>query len=427
MLPIFLFGCQTKIEKKEALVITSDIERFWTAFDSIRSQSDSVKKFQLLEQIYLSKGTPGLFGMIRAKEYSPEDYINMINNFPQFLSSIKSNTYKAEKLSAQLDHGIEKLKAIYPELKPAKIYFTIGAMRSGGTTMDSMVLIGSELAMMDAQTDISEFKGGMKDWAENYISTKPLDNIVLLNVHEYVHTQQKPIPNSILHQCLYEGVAEFVSTKALGTPSTSPAIAYGKNNMEVKKAFENEMFFEQTYKWLWSNFKNQFGVRDLGYYIGYAICELHYENALDKKQAIKEMIEIDYGNRAKVDSFIDRTNFFSKPINVLRKEDKNKRPKVISIKEFENGSQNIDPDLKTITVEFSEPLNGQNTGIDYGELRENAFPKILDRNWSKDFKSWSIKVELKPEKNYQLLITNDFRTEDDVPLYPYLIEFKTGK
>ncbi|MCB4235398.1 hypothetical protein LDL59_10835 [Kaistella anthropi] len=45
--------------------------------------------------------------------------------------------------------GIEKLRKIYPELKPAKIYFTIGALRTNGTYSHNLVLIGSEIAMTD--------------------------------------------------------------------------------------------------------------------------------------------------------------------------------------------------------------------------------------------------------------------------------------
>ena len=148
--------------------------------------------------------------------------------------------------------------------------------------------------MVDEQTDISEFDGRMKSWAENYIATNPLDNIVLLNIHEYVHTQQNPISNNLLYQVIYEGVAEFVSTKALSLPSSTPAIKYGNSNPEVKRVFENEMFYDWTFQWLWSNNSpKDFGVRDLGYYIGYEICQLHYDNSQDKKQAIKEMIELD--------------------------------------------------------------------------------------------------------------------------------------
>ncbi len=430
MIRVFVFlliltGCQSKDDPK-ARVITADIDRFWTMFDVVSKRTDSLEQLRLLEEMYLSQGTSGLKGIIDAKRYSSDEFLNMINQYPKFLQSIKSNTYKARELSSQLEEGIEKLKTVYPELKPAKIYFTIGAMRSGGTTIDSLVLIGSELAMVDEHTDISEFEGRMKTWAVNYIETKPLDNIVLLNVHEYVHTQQKPIPDNLLYQCLYEGVAEFISTKAMGVPSSSPAVKYGKSNPKVKEVFENEMFYDLTYKWLWSNAPNQFDVRDLGYYIGYQLCELHYEKETDKKKAIKELIEINYEDTRSVDSLIDNTNFFSKPINLLRTEDKKRRPKIVRIKEFENGSLEVDPMLEEITIEFSQPLNGYNTGVNYGELGEDAFPKIVDRMWSEDSKSWTMKVELEPDKKYEILITNNFRTEKDIPLVPFLIQFTTG-
>lgn len=92
-------------------------------------------------------------------------------------------------------------------------------MRTNGTTRDSLVLIGSELAMADSSTDISEFEGRTKEWLETFFGTNSMEGLVLLNVHEYVHTQQNPIPDNLLHIALYEGVAEFVSVKAMGVPS----------------------------------------------------------------------------------------------------------------------------------------------------------------------------------------------------------------
>ncbi|MBG6129024.1 hypothetical protein IWQ47_000284 [Aquimarina sp. EL_43] len=424
---LMVIGC--KPEKNNSVnVINSDIDRFWIAFDTISKVSDSTQQMQLLEELYLSKGTPGLFGIIESKRYQKEEFLNMINKYPKFLNSVRQNTKKAKELATELEAGIDKFKSVYPNLKPAKIYFTIGAMRSGGTTLDSLVLIGSELAMVDEKTNISEFEGRMKTWAENYIKTRPLDNIILLNVHEYVHTQQKTIPSNLLYQSLYEGVAEFVSVKAMNMRSSSPAIAYGKRNPEVKETFEKEMFYNWTFQWLWSNNSpKDFGVRDLGYYIGYEICELYYESSIDKKQAIKEMIELNYEDAEQIDAFIDKTNFFSKPISVLRKEDENIRPKVVAIKQFNNNSQTVNPDLNEITIEFSEPLNGYNTGVDYGELGKVGFPKVIDRTWSKDSLAWTIKVKLEPEKEYQILISNNFRTTENLPLQPYLIHFKTAK
>ena len=88
---------------------------------------------------------------------------------------------------------------------------------------------------------------------------------------------------------------------------------------------------------------------------------------------------------------------------------------------------NLDPKTKEITIEFSEALNGHNTGVDFGELGQDAFPKgtLSERKWSADNKSWTIPVELEPNKVYQIFISNNFRTQESIPLKPYLIEFKT--
>jgi hypothetical protein len=105
-----------------------------------------------------------------------------------------------------------------------------------------------------------------------------------------------------------------------------------------------------------------------------------------------------------------------------------KRPYVTGIAQFENNSDNVSPQTKEITVRFSRPLNGYNTGVDFGDLGQEAFPKndINGRYWSEDHTAWTIPVELEPDRTYQLFITNNFRTEDDIPLKAYLIEFKTG-
>ena len=60
-------------------------------------------------------------------------------------------------------------------------------------------------------------------------------------------------------------------------------------------------------------------------------------------------------------------------------------------------------------------------------MGQDAFPKgtLHGRRWSDDNKSWTIPVELEPNKTYQIFISNNFRTEESIPLQPYLIEFRT--
>ncbi|SHI86865.1 hypothetical protein SAMN05443429_105164 [Cruoricaptor ignavus] len=419
------FTIQTRAQN----VFSSDVDNFWKAYDKITKTKDSILQKKLLEDLYFSKGTEGLKAIRKARNYTSQDYINAINNYPKFWNSVRKNTLKSKRYQRDLNLGIEKLRKIYPELKPAKIYFTIGALRTNGTYSHNLVLIGSEIAMTDKKTITDEFPESIRNARRKFFDSEPIKDLVLLNIHEYVHTQQKPFVDNILSFVITEGVAEFISTKAMNLPSASPAINYGKTNSDkVRNKFEEEMFnMNNLYKWLWGDSPNDFGVRDLGYYIGYQMCENFYNQAEDKNEAIKKMIELDYSNEDEVEDFVKKSNFFSKSLDDLYNDYENKRPTVIGIKQFKNKSNNVDPKINEITVEFSEPLNGYNTGIDFGDLGQNAFPKndVKKRYWSKDKKFWTISVTLEPKKKYQLLITNNFRTDKNIPLKQYLIEFET--
>lgn len=426
---VILTSCQT--QKPNSNIVTSDIINFWEAYDKITSTQDSVLQYKYLDSLYLQKGTEGLNAIRQARNYTPEDYINVINNYSKFWASIRENTLKADQFSSELQNEIEKFRQIYPDLKPAKIYFTIGALRTNGTTLDSLVLIGSELAMADKNTVLAEFPEEEREDRRTFFDSNPIDNLVLLNIHEYVHTQQKPMVHNLLSLAIYEGVAEFVSVQAMGVASASPAIEYGKRNAyKVRDKFEQEMFYPNNrFKWLWASASfNEYGVRDLAYYIGYQMSENYFNKAENKKEAIKKLIELDFSNETEIEDFVHSTGFFSASINELYQNFENKRPRVIGIKQFENNSQNVSIKTNQITVEFSEPLNGVNTGLDYGPLGEEHFPKISQsgRVFSDDNKTWTINVDLEPNKHYQIQLENNFRTTEWIPLKPYVIDFKTG-
>ena len=423
-----LFGCDKKTDAFNRNIITSDITNFWEAYDKITSTQDSILQYKYLDSLYFKNGTVGLEAIRQARNYTSQDYIASINKYPKFWASIRENTLQAEKIGSKLEGGVAKLKTLYPELKPAKIYFCIGSFRTPGTTIDSLVLIGSELSMADSKTETSEFPENLSH-LKSYFKSNPNKHLVFLNLHEYVHTQQNPRVFNMLSLVLYEGVAEFVATKALEVSSPNPQIEFGKTHANrIREVFEKEMFYPNNrYKWLDGNAPNEFGMRDLGYYVGYQICENFYNQSENKTQAIKTMIALDYSNEIEIENFIKKANYFSAPLEKLYETFENNRPTVLSIKQFKNKSQNVSPNVKEITIEFSKPLNGQNTGVDFGDLGQDAFPKgtLNGRHWAENNKSWTIPVKLEPNKAYQILISNNFRTEDAIPLKPYLIEFKT--
>lgn len=410
-------------------VVTTDIHNFWEAYDLITATSDSATQYHYLDSLFIQRGTPGLQGVMQARNYSPQEYLHAINHYPKFWASIRPNMQLADELSGELQSGIEKFREIYPDLKPAKIYFTVGAFRTGGTTIDSTVMIGSEISLADSSTVTSEFPENLAH-LKTHFATNPNKHLVFLNVHEYVHTQQNPRVFNILSLTLYEGVAEFVAHKALGIPSPIPQIEFGKTHAQrIREVYETEMFYNNLlYKWLDGSAPNEFGMRDLGYYVGYQICENYYEQAADKAQAIKTMIELDYTDEAAVDDFVTKSGYFSATLDELYQNFEAKRPTVTGIQQFENHSTNVSPSINEITVNFSEPLNGHHTGVDFGDLGQEAFPKgdPQARSWDTDNLSWTLPVELEPNRKYQILISNNFRTAQDVPLKAYLIEFITA-
>jgi len=391
--------------------------------------SDTVVQHQLLQELFLEKGTPGLSAIMEARNYTPQSYVDAINNHPKFWQSVRANTLKASSLSAKMEDGVERLRKIYPNLKPAKIYFTMGAFRTPGTTMDSLVLIGSELAMTDENTDASEFSDQYSH-LNGYFKTKPIDNIVFLNVHEFVHTQQiTTIGDNLMTQCLYEGVAEFVAEKAMNQPSSTSAIAFGKANAAaIKEAFWKEMFQYSYRNWLWNDTSNQFKMRDLGYYVGYAISNKHYQNTDDKNQAIKDLIEVDYQDNDAVASFVDQTQYFDKSVVEAKNIFESKRPQVIDIQSFKNNSKEVNSSIKTITATFSEPMSKETRGFEYGPLGEDHVLRVQNFiGISEDGKSVSFEVEMEPNKKYQLELSHRFTNEAGIPMKPYLIDFETGE
>ena len=51
-------------------VITTDIENFWNAYDQIKSTKDSVKKYEIVNSVFISRGTPGLKALMTARSYT---------------------------------------------------------------------------------------------------------------------------------------------------------------------------------------------------------------------------------------------------------------------------------------------------------------------------------------------------------------------
>lgn len=166
----------------------------------------------------------------------------------------------------------------------------------------------------------------------------------------------------------------------------------------------------------------------MGYYIGYKIAKIYYENASDKNLAIKQLIELDYEDELEVERIVNSTNYFPGTLEALYSRYEANRPKVLRIKQFENGSLDVDAAIKLVTIQFSEPMNPNHRGFDFGPLgEENALIMTKYIGFSEDKTEVSFEVNLEPNKKYQLQLPSKFMDESGHFIKPYLIDFKTGE
>ncbi|MGK0414313.1 MAG: hypothetical protein ACJA1B_002537 [Polaribacter sp.] len=423
---LLFFNCD-KNPKVQQEIIHTDITNFWKAYDHILAVNDTILQLKYLEEYFLDKATKGQQGMIRARNYTPKEYLNAMKIYPRFWNSIRNNTLNTAQFDLKIREGVENFKEIYPDLKPATIYYTMGVFRSPGTGFNDMALIGSEFALGDRYTVTEEFPKNL-NYVKNYYKINPPAFLDFLNIHEYIHTQQNPALDNLVSQSLYEGIADFI---AIQVTNKKPPFKYYKfgfdNEAKLKVAFENDLFnIRKMGDWMW-NENNQFKTRDLIYFIGARIAEANYNKASDKKAAIKEMIELAYNNDTEIEEYVNNSGYFSTTLKNLQQKFEESRPTVTSIKQFKNGTQNVSSKLSEITLYFSETMDINIKSTGFGELGKNHFPKVISIDFAEDGLSITYNVNLEPNKRYQILLENSYRTENGNPLQPFLIDFKTKK
>ena len=98
---------------------------------------------------------------------------------------------------------------------------------------------------------------------------------------------------SLLGRSLHEGGADFIGELITGGNINQHLHKYGNaRKKQLWLEFKKEMNNKDTSNWLYQGDKAKDKPADLGYYIGYKITEAYYNRAKDKKQAIKDILDI---------------------------------------------------------------------------------------------------------------------------------------
>lgn len=289
-------------------IFTSDIDNFWMAYDSIQKVKDFNQQLSIINDLYIHKGTKGLKAFMEVRNYNDTLWVKLIQLFPKFWNSVRPNTLQVQTKSDELERGVFRFKTLYPELKDANMYFTIGGLSTGGTTSNNLVLIGTEIAAADSLVDVSEFKN---KWLQSVFKKQNINHIVFLNIHEYVHTQQKGNPTNVLSASIKEGACDFMAELITEQTLSSQYLFYGiSNEPEIKELFKKDMLTGNYNNWL-SNGPQMGEKADLGYFVGYKICKSYYETMSDKAKAIKTIVELNYSDEKYILEFLKKSNYLT--------------------------------------------------------------------------------------------------------------------
>jgi uncharacterized protein YjaZ len=131
-------------------------------------------------------------------------------------------------------------------------------------------------------------------WEKN--NFQPLEDLPHIIAHELIHFNQDALAQdtTLLSAALREGMADFFAELISGKTSNERLIRFarGKEN-RIWQDFKKEMWLNRYYNWI-ANASQETPDHpaDLGYWVGYMICKAYYENAVDKKQALFDILNI---------------------------------------------------------------------------------------------------------------------------------------
>lgn len=279
----------------KARLVTSDIPNFWRVFDHASLQDAA----DLFQREYIDIGTPGLHAFVPGRIQNGRALAAVVASRPKFYAAIRKNTLTIDQrpeLKEAIYTSFRRLKEIYPQAIFPDVYFLIGQMNSGGTTDGGKgLLIGVEMNARDENTPVNE----LSNWERSVIGEiSRLPNIV---AHEVIHIEQqqanpqhvKRSKATLLEQALDEGGADFLGELISGGTINSVQRTYGDAHEQALWAeFASAMHGTDSAKWLYNGTNSKDRPADLGYYMGFKICEAFYRRESDKQEAVRRILTL---------------------------------------------------------------------------------------------------------------------------------------
>ena len=286
-----LNACSIKNSPEKSQLYTGDIDLFWEVYE-YKDDADFAEK---LKTDYIKVGSKGLKSYYKSKIGSTETFKKVLDARPGYYADLKPISLKVEQYKPEILASFKKLQEIYPQARFPDVYFVIGAMSSGGTAGAVGLMIGVDMYGRTDSMPVEE----LSNWHRQVLL--PIEEVPGIVAHELIHFQQSiagALDRSLLGRSIREGAADFVGNMIAGKNINEHIYVYGDaHEKELWEEFKAQMYEKDASNWLYNGNSSKDRPADLGYYIGYQICEAYYEKAEDKQKAVRDILKVKNGKK----------------------------------------------------------------------------------------------------------------------------------
>lgn len=260
----------------EPVIETGDVDRFYKVYDAAGGRPTA----EALQRDYVDPGSDGLHELARMRKVTGQSIADAIAKRPEIYSKARDCADTLPSVREKLAVVLRKLGDLYPQARFPPITIAVGRGKPVGVGgRESGVQIGLEALC-----------------ATDWINPDIEDRFVGVIAHEFVHVQQavafSEMDNvTVLAASLEEGTAEFVTELTTGSIAYSymSGLTAGRER-EIETAFAADADKTDLSDWLYNSTPEQ--PADLGYWVGYRIVKSYYQHAADKRQALRDILEM---------------------------------------------------------------------------------------------------------------------------------------
>lgn len=253
-----------------------DVYRFYEIYDA----AGGLPPADRLQADYLAAGSAGLRTFAEQRNITGARIAAAIAAQPETYADARRCMDALPNVRRRLDAALRELGRLYPEARFPPVTIAIGRGRPVGIgSPDTGVQIGLEALC-----------------ATIFLNPDVEDRFVHVIAHEFVHVQQAPAlvdgeNLTVLEVSLMEGAAEFVAELISGNVAYAhlSELVVGRE-LEIETAFLADLDKTDLSDWAYNTTAEQPG--DLGYWVGYRIARAYYQHAANKRQALREILEL---------------------------------------------------------------------------------------------------------------------------------------